>query len=113
MRAWAAVPLGVALVMLVLWGIDSAIRATGVAFPASVAAMLLLFAGLVALGERRAKAAVRAVDVPAGFALRHINLFFVPSFVTLPLSPSIGAAEVGKIVAVFGACLCDAGSSRY
>lgn len=37
-----------------------------------------------------------------GFALKYINLYFVPPFVLLPLSPSISAAEVGKIVAVFG-----------
>ena len=38
----------------------------------------------------------------AGFALRYINIFFTPSFVLLPLSPSISGTEVGKIIAVFG-----------
>jgi putative effector of murein hydrolase LrgA (UPF0299 family) len=62
------VPFGTALIMLVLWGIDSIIRLTGISFPASVAAMLLLFLGLIALeatfGEKRAKSVVRIVDVP-------------------------------------------------
>lgn len=49
----------------------------------------------------------------AGWALRWINVFFTPAFVLLPLSPSIGAVEVLKIIAVFGTssplppvCLC-------
>ncbi|KAA8904415.1 LrgB-like family-domain-containing protein [Sphaerosporella brunnea] len=104
-RAWIYVPFGTVLIMLVLWGIDSVIRLTGVSFPASVAAMLLLFFGLILLelllGEKRTKGVVKVVEVPASFALKYINMFFVTSFVLLPLSPSIGAAEVGKIVAVF------------
>lgn len=40
--------------------------------------------------------------IQCGFALRYINLFFCPAFVTLPLSPSIGGVEVAKIIAVFG-----------
>lgn len=31
-----------------------------------------------------------------------MNVFFTPSFVLLPLSPSIGIIEVLKIIAVFG-----------
>lgn len=30
-----------------------------------------------------------------------INVFFIPSFVVLPLSPPIGGVEVGKVIAVF------------
>ena len=39
-----------------------------------------------------------------GFALRYINIFFCPAFVTLPLSPSISGVEVAKIIAVFSEC---------
>lgn len=39
-----------------------------------------------------------------GFALRYINIFFCPAFVTLPLSPSISGVEVAKIIAVFSQC---------
>ena len=38
----------------------------------------------------------------AGFALRHINMFFTPSFILLPLSPAIGGVEIAKII---GVCL--------
>ncbi|PNS16351.1 hypothetical protein CAC42_6458 [Sphaceloma murrayae] len=54
------------------------------------------------LGDRITKSLISVLDVPCGFALRYINLFFCPAFVTLPLSPDISGAEVGKIVAVFG-----------
>jgi hypothetical protein len=68
LRAWVYVPFGTVLIMLVLWGIDSIIRLTGVSFPASVAAMLLLFLGLIALeaalGEKKAKSVVKVVEVP-------------------------------------------------
>ncbi|KAF4552845.1 Hypothetical protein D9617_8g048570 [Elsinoe fawcettii] len=47
------------------------------------------------------KKLISLIDVPCGFALRYINLFFCPAFVTLPLSPDISGAEVGKIIAVF------------
>ncbi|KAI9832689.1 MAG: hypothetical protein M1819_004275 [Sarea resinae] len=36
-----------------------------------------------------------------GFALRYINIFFTPSFVKLPLSPSISGVEIGKIIGLF------------
>lgn len=67
--------------------------------------MLLLFLFLLlidfTLGPRRTAAFSRVIDVPLGFSLRWINTFFTPSFVTLPLSPAVGGAEVGKIAAVF------------
>ena len=34
--------------------------------------------------------------------MRWINLFFAPSFITLPLSTPISGVEVAKIIAVFG-----------
>lgn len=81
------------------------IQRIGVAFPASVACMILLFAFLTGIsawfGERKVRDTVKVIDVPAGFALRYINVFFVTSFVTLPLSPSIGGVEIAKIIAVF------------
>jgi hypothetical protein len=67
-RSWVHVPIGTVLAMLALWGIDSVIRLTSISFPASVAGMLLLFAGLLGLeavlGERKVKGLVRVIDVP-------------------------------------------------
>lgn len=53
------------------------------------------------LGDKKTKAIVNWIEIPCGFALRYINLFFCPAFVTLPLSPSISGVEVAKIIAVF------------
>ncbi|KAH8150418.1 uncharacterized protein LAJ45_05630 [Morchella importuna] len=103
--SWVYTPAGILLMLLACWGVDSVIRLTGVSFPASVAGMVLLFAGLVGcravLGERRTRRVVGVVDVPTGFALRYINVFFTPSFILLPLSPRIGGVEIGKIIAIF------------
>ncbi|KAI5781246.1 LrgB-like family-domain-containing protein [Geopyxis carbonaria] len=105
LRAWLYVPFGSLLILLACWGVDAVIRRTGVAFPASVACMLLLFLALLlcerALGARKTRAIVRVIDVPAGFALRYIGVYFTPSFVLLPLNKAMGAAEAAKIVGVF------------
>lgn len=54
--------------MLILWGIDCVIQFTGIAFPASVAGMLILFGGLIGLeatiGERKVREIFRVIDVP-------------------------------------------------
>ena len=71
-------------------------------FPASVALLILLFFALILsqslLGDKKTKSIVQIIDVPvggnyyaeegealltcekAGFALRYINVFFMPSF---------------------------------
>ena len=36
-----------------------------------------------------------------GFALKYINVLFCPAFVLMPLGPTIGGREVGKIVGVY------------
>jgi hypothetical protein len=79
--------------------------------------ILVFFQGT--LGDRKTKQIVNLIEIPVsllpqslsflycsdsyqcGFALRYINIFFCPAFVTLPLSPSISGVEVAKIIAVF------------
>ena len=119
--AWIYVPIGLFAVLAFCFGVDRIIDLAGVSFPASVACMILLFLGLIlsefVLGNKLTKKAVDLIDIPVsqsslsvvrdltgkcGFALRYINLFFCPAFVTLPLSPSISGVEVAKIIAVFG-----------
>ncbi|KAI9843676.1 MAG: hypothetical protein M1837_006143 [Sclerophora amabilis] len=67
--------------------------------------MIVLFFFLVGsealLGDKVTRKIVRVADIPAGFALRYINIFFTPSFVLLPLSPPISGVEIGKIIGVF------------
>lgn len=124
------------VMLLACFGVDALFRRLAVAFPASVACLVLAFAALLGceavVGGHGTRRLVGVVDVPvcapaapalcavavltgwqAGWALRWINVFFTPAFVLLPLSPSIGAVEVLKIITVFGTssplppvCLC-------
>ncbi|MCJ1440158.1 MAG: hypothetical protein MMC23_000641 [Stictis urceolatum] len=103
--SWLYVPVGLVLILLACWGVDCLIHISSVSFPASVALLVVLFAFLNLsqwlLGDRRTKAVVKVLDIPTDFALRWINVFFVPAFVLLPLSPSIDGTEIGKIIGVF------------
>ncbi|KAL2064074.1 hypothetical protein VTL71DRAFT_4568 [Oculimacula yallundae] len=105
LTSWLYIPIGILLILLSCFGIDSLIGMSSVSFPASVACLILLFLGLIVcdfiLGDRKTREVVKIVDIPAGFALRYLNIFFTPSFILLPLSPSISGVEVGKIIAVF------------
>ncbi|KAE8447967.1 hypothetical protein EG329_010039 [Mollisiaceae sp. DMI_Dod_QoI] len=102
---WLYVPVGLVIILLACFGVDSLIGLSSVSFPASVACLILLFIGLIIIdliiGDRKARILVSVIDVPAGFALRYLNIFFTPSFVLLPLSSPISGLEVAKIIAVF------------
>ncbi|KAF4636223.1 hypothetical protein G7Y89_g1878 [Cudoniella acicularis] len=105
LTAWFYVPIGIIIILLACFGVNSLIGLSSVSFPASVACLIVLFFGLMIcdmiIGDRKTRALVNIIDIPAGWALRYINIFFTPSFVLLPLSPSISGVEVGKIIAVF------------
>ncbi|KZF21549.1 hypothetical protein L228DRAFT_283698 [Xylona heveae TC161] len=105
LKAWLYTPIGVVLIMLACFGVNQLIGLSSVGFPASVACMIVLFFALVALdfvlGEKRTRALIKLIDIPAGWSLRFMSIFFTPSFVLLPLSPSISGKEIGLIVAVF------------
>lgn len=105
LRAWLHVPIGILEILLACFGVDALFKLAGVAFPASVACLILLFAGLLLcewlLGSNKTRRLVALIDIPAGWSLRWINVLFTPTFVTLPLSPPIGIVEVLKMIAVF------------
>ncbi|KAK6699888.1 hypothetical protein SNK05_012686 [Fusarium graminearum] len=105
LRAWFYVPLGITVMLAACFGIDSLFHKFNVAFPASVTCMMLLFGALIAseslLGTHKTRKMVNIIDVPAGWSLRWMGVFFTPSFVLLPLSPPIGIVEVMIIIAVF------------
>lgn len=104
-RCFIYVPAGIFAILSACYGVDKLLALGGVSFPASVACLVLLFLSLLlselVLGNRKTKALVQAINVPGGWSLRWLNLFFTPSFVMLPLSPHISATEVGKMIAVF------------
>ncbi|KAJ4387544.1 hypothetical protein N0V93_008139 [Gnomoniopsis smithogilvyi] len=105
LRSWILVPSGILVILVACFGVDTFFKHFGVSFPASVACMLLLFTGLwvceLIAGSHRTRQIVAAIDVPAGWSLRWISVFFTPTFVVLPLSPSITAGELGRMIAVF------------
>ncbi|KIW06037.1 hypothetical protein, variant [Verruconis gallopava] len=104
-NAWIYTPIGVIIILLFCFGVNSVISISHVSFPASVACMILLFFILlgcsIVLGDRKARKLVALVDIPGGFALRYINVLFCPAFVLIPLGPTISGREIGKIVAVY------------
>jgi len=99
LTAWLHVPVGVLIILLACFGIDSLIGLSSVSFPASVAVLILLFLSLIlldfVLGDRKTRSVVNMIDVPvscvliirfhvindveAGFSLRYLNIFFTPS----------------------------------
>ncbi|KAM0324901.1 hypothetical protein ACHAQA_007867 [Verticillium albo-atrum] len=105
LTSWLYVPLGIMVMLAFCFAVHVGLRAAGVSFPSSVACLILLFLALLlselVLGARRTRAIVDLIDIPAGWSLRWINVLFTPSFILLPLSPSIGIIEVLKIIAVF------------
>ncbi|KAH7263499.1 LrgB-like family-domain-containing protein [Fusarium tricinctum] len=105
LRAWFYVPLGLTAILAACFGVDSIFHKFNVAFPASVTCMMLLFCALIAseslLGSHKTRKLVNIIDVPAGWSLRWMGVFFTPSFVLLPLSPPIGIVEVMVIIAIF------------
>ncbi|ORY60762.1 LrgB-like family-domain-containing protein [Pseudomassariella vexata] len=104
-QSWFWIPVGILAVLAACFGVNQILRVARITFPASVACLLvLLFTLLLSerfLGEHWTRKFVNLIEIPCGWSLRWINVFFSPSFVLLPLSPPIGAVEVFKIIAVF------------
>lgn len=105
MRQYVFVPIGVIVMWLILYGVNKLIKdVIGVVFPASVAVMLFNFGSLCVfswINEEYAQKYIGIIDIPLSWALRWMNLFFTPAFVTLPLSPWISFREAMLIATAF------------
>lgn len=70
LKSWVSVPFGIVLMLLVCFGINTAISTSHISFPASVACMVLLFFVLLgsnaAVGEKRTRQIVHMIEVPVG-----------------------------------------------
>ncbi|ODQ77290.1 glycosyltransferase family 8 protein [Babjeviella inositovora NRRL Y-12698] len=104
--SYVYVPLGVIAILAILYGIHQLLTSViHFVFPASVLALLIHFTGLCFssrfLGKQRTAKYLKLLDVPAGWALRWINIFFTPSFITLPLSDKVSVKEALTIAGVF------------
>lgn len=68
LRSWILVPTGILVILIACFGVDTLFKHVSVSFPASVACMLLLFAGLwlseLVVGANRTRRAVAIIDVP-------------------------------------------------
>ncbi|KAL1614342.1 hypothetical protein SLS54_009837 [Diplodia seriata] len=104
-RSWVLVPFGLVVMLYFVLALDALIGLGTVSFPASVACLLILFFGLLladlVLDEKSMSRLLKVIDVPIGFALRTMNLYFTPSFILLPLSQRISGAEIGVLIGVF------------
>ncbi len=60
--------MGVLIILLACFGVNSLIELSSVSFPASVACLIVLFLGLIILdliiGDRKTRAVVSVIDVP-------------------------------------------------
>jgi hypothetical protein len=64
------VPIGIILILLTCFGVNSLIGLSSVGFPASVAVLIVLFFALIIIdliiGDRKTRALVGLIDVPVG-----------------------------------------------
>jgi hypothetical protein len=82
LTAWVFVPVGVLLVLLACFGVNSLIGLSSVSFPASVACLIVLFLSLIVLdmivGDRKTRAIVNIIDIPVSiFFILHKNLLTI------------------------------------
>ena len=61
-------PIGILVILLACFGVNSLIGLSSVSFPASVALLVVLFLGLmvcdVVIGERKTRSLVNVIDIP-------------------------------------------------
>ncbi len=105
-QKYVFIAFGSIVTLLILYGIDQIIKLTGIDFPASVCLMLIVFFILSFVswlkGEQfTEKYLLRYIDIPFGFNLRWMNLYFTPPFVTLVLADKVSVKEAFIIAAVF------------
>jgi len=69
--AWLYVPIGILIILLACFGVNSLIGLSSVSFPASVALLVALFFALIisdlVIGNRRTNSIVKLIDVPVRF----------------------------------------------
>lgn len=124
-NSYVLIPIGVIVLFTILYGLNQLLaNVFKIRFPASVLGMLinlvvLSVLNLVSLmGESRQKQSTTMVKISSGaswlltgyltlikpsmnFSLKWINVFFIPSFIILPLSDPISFIECLKIAGVF------------
>ena len=105
-QKYVFIAIGSILTLVILYGIDQIIKLIGIDFPASVCLMLIVFFMLSFVSWLKDEAyteryLLRYIDIPFGFNLRWMNLYFTPPFVTLVLADKVSVKEAFIIAAVF------------
>lgn len=121
-HSYVLVPLGIVVLLVILYGFNQLLtNVFKITFPASVLGMLInlvvlcLLNGMAQLlgptgsvSQRVGSASLATltryltvIKPSMNFSLKWINVFFIPSFIILPLSDPITFVECAKIAAVF------------
>lgn len=125
-HSFVIIPIGILILFAILYGFNVLLTdVIGIKFPASVFGMLVNLAVLCVLNAfgslggsniGRSSSCVQKISNSSlwllesylmlikpsmNFTLKWINVFFLPSFVTLPLSDHISFVECAKIAAIF------------
>lgn len=106
LQKYIFIAVGSIITLSLLYGIDRIIDKIGIVFPASVCLMLIVFFFLSFVSwvkdeEFTEKYILKYIEVPFGFNLRWMNLYFTPPFVTLVLADKVSVKEAFIIAAVF------------
>lgn len=111
LKSYFLVPVGIILEFTILYGLNQFIvQILKIKFPASVMGMLINLIVLCILTfmskyhkifETMLNRYLSIVQPSMSFSLKWINVFFIPSFIILPLSKPITIIEVLKIAGVF------------
>lgn len=120
-RSYGVIPIGIIILFMVLYGLNQLlVHVFKVKFPASVLGMLINLIFLVILNLLTTISSdstwlkkikdgsswvlttyMRIIKPSMNFSLKWINVFFIPSFIILPLSDPISFIECLKIAGVF------------
>jgi len=80
--AWLYIPIGVLIILLACFGVNSLISLSSVSFPASVALLVVLFFSLMIcdciVGDRKTRALVNVIDVSVSFICRYFLSVLIP-----------------------------------
>jgi purine-cytosine permease-like protein len=81
LRAWLYVPIGILIILLACFGVNSLIALSSISFPASVALLVTLFLFLILcngiIGDRRTRALVNVIDIPVSSRTLDLNCGFL------------------------------------
>ncbi|ORX72525.1 hypothetical protein BCR32DRAFT_250055 [Anaeromyces robustus] len=103
---WIYVPIGIAIIIAIIIGVNQLLRAIGFNFPANVAAMLIVGALLITaeytLPKNVMSKILKCIDPAIGFLMKWMIIFFVPPLITILNSDNLPTGgDIIKLIIVF------------